>query len=257
MQTELISQFQPEPEALKGKSILITGAAGGLGSSIATSISALGGDLILLDNNERGLNAIHDELEASSGTQPGLYPLDLAGASVDDYALLAETITDVFGKLDGLIHCAANLGQITPVSAIDAKLWQKTFTVNLHGPVLLTQAVLPIMKASGNAKIIFTLDSKVRAYWGAYAISKAATVAMVQTLADELDADRNTDNTMYITCNGIDPGKMRTSIRSSAYPGEDPSTVPPPTEKTTAYLYLLCSDSKQVNGQCFTLSDQT
>ena len=255
MQTELISQFQPEPNALAGKSVMVTGAAGGLGSNIARKISALGGELILLDNNERGLNAIHDELEASTGVQPALYPLDLAGASVDDYALLADTVADVFGKLDGLIHCAANLGQITPVSAIDAKLWQKTFTVNLHGPVLLTQALLPIMKTAGNANIIFTLDNKTKAYWGAYAISKAAVTATVQTLADELDADRNETNEMYITCNGIDPGRMRTSLRSSAFPGEDPSTVPTPNAKVAAYLYLLCDTAEQLNGHCFSLSD--
>lgn len=253
MPSDLISQYLPRPDALKGKTILITGAAGGLGSSIARSAGKLGSDLILLDHNERGLNTIHDEIEAITGTQPGLYPLDLAGANVDDYKQMADTIKDVFGKLDGLVHCAANLGQITPVLSIDAKLWQKTFTVNLHGPLLLTQAVMPLMRSTGSSRIIFTLDDKRKAYWGAYSASKAALEGMVKTLSDELDADRDTHKKMLITCNGIDPGKMRTSLRSSAFPGEDPFSLPDPADKVSAFLYLLSKDAADVNGRVFSL----
>ncbi len=253
MPSDLISQYVPQTDALKGKTILITGAAGGLGSSIARSASTVGCDLILLDHNERGLNKLHDELEELTGNQPGLYPLDLTGANIDDYSRLADTIEETFGKLDGLVHCAANLGQITPVACIDAKLWQKTFTVNLHGPMLLTQAVMPLMRSTGSARIVFTLDDKRKAYWGAYSISKTAVEGLVHTLSDELDADRDTNNDMLITCNGIDPGKMRTSLRSSAFPGEDPSTLPDPADKISAFLYLLSKESSEVNGQIFSL----
>ncbi len=249
----MINQYQPSPDALSGKTILITGAAGGLGSSLARRASQLGSDLVLLDNNERGLNTIHDEIELITGKQPGLYPLDLSGANTDDYYQLAETIKDVFGQLHGLVHCAANLGQITPLASIDAKLWQKTFTVNLHGPLLLTQAVIPLMRTTGNARIIFTSDEKRKAYWGAYAISKAAVEATVSTLADELDTDRDTDNKPLITCNSIDPGKMRTSLRSSAFPGEDPDELPEPASKISAYLYLLSNEAGEVNGETFSL----
>lgn len=253
MPSDLISQYQPSPDALKGKTILITGAAGGLGASIARSAARLGSELILLDHNERGLNAIHDEIEGITGTQPGLYPLDLAGANIDDYHQMADTIKDVFGKLDGLVHCAANLGQITPVLNIDATLWQKTFTVNLHAPLLLTQAVMPLMRSTGGSRIIFTVDDKRKAYWGAYSVSKTALEGFIKTMSDELDADRDTQKTMLITCNGVDPGKMRTSLRSSAFPGEDPSTLPDPADKVSAFLYLLSAVSADVNGQIFSL----
>ncbi len=253
----LIQNYQPATNELAGKAVLITGAAGGLGSSIARAASELGADLILLDKNERGLNTLHDEIEANTGTQPGLYPLDLAGATVDDYAQLADTLNDVFGQLHGLIHCAANLGQIAPMGSIDAKLWLSTFTVNLHGAMLLTQSVLPLMQQSKNASVVFTVDNKCKAYWGSYAVSKAAIAGMCQTLADELDADRSADNTFPVTCNAIDPGKMRSSLRSSAFPGEDPSALPDPATKVPAYLYLLSDQARQVNGHSFALDSTT
>lgn len=253
--TELISRYQPAPDALDGKTLLITGAAGGLGSALALSASQLNCNLVLLDHNERALNALHDKIENITGKQPGLYPLDLAGANTDDYNLLAETIEEVFGGLHGLVHCAANLGQITPIASIDAKLWQKTFTVNLHGPLLLTQAVMPQMRATGNARIIFTTDEKRKAYWGAYGISKAAIEATVKTLSDELDSDRDDDHNPFVTCNSIDPGRMRTSFRSSAFPGEDPNELPLPASKVPAYLYLLSDEARTINGHMYALGD--
>ncbi|OED42419.1 hypothetical protein AB833_07215 [Chromatiales bacterium (ex Bugula neritina AB1)] len=248
-----IQNYQPTETTLASRIVLITGAAGGLGSSIARAASVQGVELILLDKNERGLNALHDEIEANTGKQPGLYPLDLAGASADDYARLADTLHDVYGHVTGLVHCAANLGQIAPLTSIDTKLWLTTFSVNLHGPMLLTQSLLPLLKASGKGSVIFTVDEKCKAYWGSYGISKAAISAMSTTLADELDADKNADNTFPVTCNAINPGKMRTSLRSSAFPGEDPSTLPDPASKAAAYLYLLSSEARNSNGHSFSL----
>jgi len=152
---------------LSGKTILITGAAGGLGSAVAKGAAKVGAELILLDNNQNKLNQLHDEIEADLGKQPGLYPLDLRGATVDDYADLATTIQDVFKGLHGIVHCAATLGQLSPIDHVDAKTWQETFTTNLHAPVLLTTALLPLMRTTGNGGIVFTTDNKKSAYWGA------------------------------------------------------------------------------------------
>ena len=154
----LISSYQATPDALDGKTILITGAAGGLGSAIAKAAVKVGADVVLLDHNQNKLNQLHDEIEAEFGKQPGLYPLDMRGANIDDYNQLADTIKDVFKGLHGIIHCAATLGQISPIDHVDFKSWQETFTTNLHAPVLLTRALLPLMRSSGKGSIVFTLS---------------------------------------------------------------------------------------------------
>ena len=253
MNTDLINSFTATDHSMDSRVVLITGAAGGLGSAIARALSRLGCELVLLDKNERGLNTLHDEIADDTGVQPGLYPLDLAGATMPDYDTLAETIADTFGKLNGVVHCAATLGQVTPALQIDIKHWIETFNVNVHGPVMLTQALLPLLKQSTGASITFTLDEKQSAYWGAYGASKAAIQTWMYSLADELDGQRDDNGNLLVRCNAINPGKMRTTLRSSAYPGEIPTEVPTPDTKVNAFLYLLSEESGTINRQTIVL----
>ena len=253
--SELISTYTPGDNALKDRVVLITGAAGGLGSSIARAASRLGCELVLLDKHERGLNLLHDQIADDTGVQPGLYPLDLAGANMSDYDTLAETVDNTFGKLHGVIHCAATLGQVTPAVQIDIKHWLDTFNVNLHGPVMLTQALLPLLIKSSDASITFTFDDKQTAYWGAYGASKAAMLSWVNSLADELDGMRDDNGHLPVRCNAINPGRMRTTLRSSAFPGEIPDEVPAPETKVNAYLYLLDDVSSNINRQLYALPE--
>jgi len=254
---QLINSYQPTANSMAGKTILITGAAGGLGSALALRAAHLQADLILLDNHERKLNQLHDEIEAAVGKQPGLYPLDMRGATPEDYQQLAETVEDVFKGLHGLVHCAVTLGQITPFEHLDAKQWHETFAANLHGPVMLTKSLLPVMRKSANASIVFTTDDKTKAYWGAYGISKASILPAMQIIADELSSvgakENLVDNQLPVICNAINPGPMRTGLRSTAYPGEDPVSVPAPDEKVPAYLYLLSDMAREMNGQYIAL----
>ena len=250
---ELINNYQPADNSMADKTVLITGAAGGLGSSLAHAAAGLGANLVLLDNNEKALNKVHDSIEAETGKQPGLYPLDIRGANTDDYQQLADTINEVFNGLNGLVHCAATLGQISPFDNIDAKHWQDTFTTNLHGPVLMTQSLLPLIRRSGNGSIIFTTDDKSSAYWGAYGVSKASVITTMRIIADELDSLIDTNENFPVTCNAINPGPMRTGIRSSAYPGEDPNTISAAQEKVPAFLYLLSDEARSMNGNLIEL----
>lgn len=214
-------------------------------------IAELGGELILLDKNERGLNKVYDDIESHCGVMAGLYPLDLAGASVDDYEQLAQTVEQEFGQLTDLLHCAASIGQLAPFLQTEAAEWQKCFTTNLHGPVFLTAALLPLLRSSAaTGNIIFTTDNKSRAYWTSYAASKSALQAVVETLADELDGDRDNNQQLRVRCNAVNPVKIRSMLRTSAYPGEDPLSVPTAQSKLQTYLYLLSSEAQDINGQC-------
>lgn len=258
MLQDQITQYAPAATALNGKTILVTGAAGALGSALAMRAATLGCELILLDKNERALNKVYDDIEAQTGALPGLYPLDLAGATVDDYEQLSQTVENEFGRLTGLVHCAANIGQLAPFLQTDAAEWQKCFTTNLHGPVFLTSALLPLMQSSaGVSSIIFTLDNKRRAYWASYTAAKAALHAVMDSLADELDGDRDDANQLRVRCNAVNPVKMRSMLRSSAYPGEDPLTVPTAQNKLQTYLFLLSDESAGINGQIVEASSES
>lgn len=243
-----LDHYTPQADMLQSRTLLITGAAGALGSAVAGEAAALGSELILLDKNERALNSVYDDLEQSYGCRAGLYPLDLTGATVDDYHALASTVEAEFNRLDGLIHCAAELGQLAPFAKTDATQWQKSLTANLHGPVLLTAALLPLLRKSFPASIVFTNDAKCKAYWNSYAASKSALMAVVSTLADELDADRDSAGNLRITCNAVQPTPMRSALRRSAFPGEDPNTVQKARDNVWPYLFLLSKDARAVNG---------
>ena len=124
----------------------------------------------------------------------------------------------------------------------------------MHGPVFLTAALLPLIKKSSPASVIFTVDSNNKAYWGNYAATKAAIAATTVSLADELDADRDSNGALHVTCNAVSPKKMRSSLRSSAFPGEDPASVPTADNNVAAYLYLLGPSAREVNGKFINLS---
>eukprot|EP01132_Coremiostelium_polycephalum_P023827 gene23827-28476_t len=111
---------------------------------------------------------------------------------------------------------------------------------------MLTSTLLPLLKLSQDASVVFTSSSvgrKGRAYWGAYGVSKFATEGLMQTLADELD------NVAPVRANSINPGATRTSMRAQAYPGENPTDNPTPEEIMPVYLYLMGPDSTGINGQ--------
>jgi NAD(P)-dependent dehydrogenase (short-subunit alcohol dehydrogenase family) len=172
--------------------------------------------------------------------------MDLSGASVGDYETLETTLEKNFGKLDGLLHNAAILGNLTSISNYDLKQWQEVMTVNFNAPLMITRACLSQLKASDSASVIFTSDTVGRqgkAYWGAYGISKFATEGLMQILAEELETNTS------IRVNSLDPGPIRTLMRSSAYPAEDPDHCQLPESIMQSYLYLMGSDSQSLNGQ--------
>ena len=240
--------YLPSPEGFANSTILVTGAGDGLGKSLAIKLASLGANVILLGRTVAKLESVYDEIEKSRAPQAAIYPLDLSGASVENYQEMARSIEGEFGKLDGLVHCAAALGPMTPLAHYPVSDWQKTLHTNLTGPVFLTQSCLSLLTQSESSSIIFTLDSKTRAYWGAYGIAKSAIESSMRIFADELDTTTNQSGKRIVSVNAVEPGPMRTQIRRLAFPGENAQRVPKPVNFADYYLYLLDKKIDQPNG---------
>lgn len=245
----LPTDYQPRADLLKDKVVLVTGAGAGIGRAASLSFAAHGATVVLLGRTTQKLEAVYDEIEMAGGPQPAIYPINFEGACEKDYEDMAQAMIDEFGRLDGLLHNAAELGQRTPLANYSADVWQQVMQVNVNAPFMLTKAMLPLLEKSPAGSILFTGSSvgyEGRAYWGAYAASKAAGENMMQTLSQELDGTTN------IKANSINPGATRTRMRAAAYPAENPASVKAAEELMPLYLYLISEDSKGISGQQFT-----
>jgi NAD(P)-dependent dehydrogenase (short-subunit alcohol dehydrogenase family) len=240
------ADFVPDRSQLAGRAILITGAGSGLGRALAVGCARAGASVILCGRNAAKLNRVYDEIEASGAPQPALAVLDLATATAVDYDALAGTIGQEFGKLDGLVHAAALLGDRSPLEQYDVPTWCKVLHVNLTAPFILTQVLLPELRKSADASVIFVSSGVVkqaRPFWGAYAVSKAGLESVRGMLFEELEGEPN------IRINSVNPGRMRTAMRAAAYPAEDPNSVPTAESVTGPFLYLLGGTGRGIDGQ--------
>jgi NAD(P)-dependent dehydrogenase (short-subunit alcohol dehydrogenase family) len=238
--------FVPDRELLKGRAILITGAGSGLGRALAIESARAGASVILSGRNAAKLDRVYDEIEALGAPQPAIATLDLALATAVDYDALARVIGEEFGKLDGLVHAAALLGDRTPLEQYDVPTWCKVLHVNLTAPFILTQVLLPDLRKSEDASIIFVSSGVVkqsRPFWGAYAVSKTGLESVRSMLSEELEGEAN------IRINSVNPGRMRTAMRAAAYPAEDPNTVPTAQSVCGAFLYLLSARGRGIDGR--------
>ncbi|MEH6567318.1 MAG: YciK family oxidoreductase [Halopseudomonas sp.] len=233
-------------DLLKDRVILITGAGDGIGRACALSCAAHGATVVLVGRTLSKLEAVYDEIEAAGHPQPALCPLNLETALEKDYEDLADQLFDTFGKLDGLVHNAAELGPRTLMDTVKADAWLKVMQVNVNAPFLLTKTMMPLLRAAPDASVVLLSSSvgrKGRAYWGPYAVSKFAVEGLMQTLADEQDG------TSEIRVNSLNPGATRTKMRAKAYPNEPKENNPEPSSIMPAFLYLLGPDSRGTNGQ--------
>jgi NAD(P)-dependent dehydrogenase (short-subunit alcohol dehydrogenase family) len=224
---------------LENQVILVTGASNGLGRVAALVLAAAGATTVLIGRKIPRLENVYDEILASGGPQPAIYPLDLAGASEADYAEMAERIAAQLGRIDGVFHAAAELGALKPFGDIEGQSWQRLIHVNLSAPAFLTQALLPYLQASKSARIIFVDDAATgdgKAFWGAYGIAKAGLRALAKTLDAEMSSF-GVQARMYA------PGPIRTAIRLRAYPGERPDLLDFPESKGTEILALFTEAS--------------
>jgi NAD(P)-dependent dehydrogenase (short-subunit alcohol dehydrogenase family) len=209
---------------LQGQIALVTGASRGIGRACAIALAQAGAHVVAVARTQGALEDLDDEIRRLTGQSATLVPLDLAeGDSLDHLGL---AIHNRFGRLDILVHAAAVLGGLTPISHIDPGPWDKIVAVNLTASYRLIRATERLLKAAPAGRAIFISTGRVarpKAFWGAYGATKAAMEHMVRTWADEVENTR-------VRAAIVDPGAMRTKMRAEAMPGEDPMTLPDPSE---------------------------
>ncbi len=220
---------------LAGRVALITGASRGIGYHTAKELSAAGAHVIAVARTQGGLDDLDDDIRAAGG-EATLVPLDLADMAGIDR--LGGAIFERWGKLDVLVANAAMLGTISPIGHIEAKVFDRLMTLNVSSTWRLIRSMDPLLRLSDAGRALLLSSSvahSARAFWAPYAASKAAVEVLARSWADE------TKN-MPLRVNCVDPGATRTAMRAQAIPGEDPLTVPHPSEVAAKIVRLAYSD---------------
>lgn len=224
---------------LKNRVALVTGATRGIGYQAALGLARAGAHVIALGRTQGGLEALDDEIFAATGEHATLVPIDLKAPEGLDP--LGAHIFERWGRLDIVVHAAAVLGGITPTGHIDLKKWDEAVAVNLTATWRLIRSLEPLLRVSDAGRAIFLTTGRVvrpKAFWGAYAATKAGMEALVRCWADEME----TTNVRAVI---LDPSTMRTRMRAEAYPGEDPATVTDPAEIAPLIVQLSLADLGQ------------
>lgn len=240
--------YQCAPGALEGRNILVTGASAGIGRTAALRYAAHGATVLLLGRSEERLGEVYDAIEDAGGPTPAAIPFDLMADEEEHYHALAGVIAEQFAQLDGLLLNASILGERRPLAQASGQRFREVMQVNVTSQFLTLKALMPLLEAAPAASVVFTssgVGRRARAYWGAYAVSKFATEALMQLAAAE------TENTTAVRVNAINPGATNTAMRRSAYPGENPTDNPAPEAIMDAYLYLMDDASRGVTGFSF------
>ncbi len=250
--SENLTMNKTHQKILKDKIILITGAGSGIGKAIAIGLAEQGATIVLVGKTLDKLNTVYDIIESSGYPQAAIAPLNLETATEKEYQHLSHVIGSEFERLDGLIHNAGWLGELSPIEHQTSENWNKVMQINLTSNFLMTKALLPLVKCADHGSIVFTssgVGRQGKAYWGPYGVSKFAIEGLMQTLADEVET--NTE----IKVNSLNPGATLTKMRRTAFPGEKPDTLPTPEQLIPAYIYLMSSASDGVRGQALNARD--
>lgn len=236
----------PRPAELRDRVIAVTGAGDGIGRAVAIAAAAHGAQVILIGRTVKKLQAVHKQIIDAHGEVALMAPLDLEKAVAKDYDTLAAAVLSRYGRLDGLVHCAGILGTLTPVDQFDVPTWCKVLHVNLTSAFVLTQVLLPALRQSADASVVFSgsgVGRKGRAYWGAYSVSKFGIEGLTQVLAEEMRG------AAPVRVNALNPGATRTRMRRQAFPSENAELLATPDTIALAYIALLGPQTANLNGE--------
>jgi NAD(P)-dependent dehydrogenase (short-subunit alcohol dehydrogenase family) len=220
---------------LSGRIVVVTGVSRGIGWNVALAVAEAGAHVVALARTVGALEELDDAIKAKGGSAT-LVPLDLRDLEAIDR--LGYSIYERWGKLDGLVGNAGQLGLITPVAHLDQKEWDTVMTVNVTANDRLIRSLDPLLRQSDAGRSLFLTSGAAvtcKPYWGAYSASKAALEAIVRTYAAEIDSST-------VRTNLFDPGPLRTQMRAKAKPGEDPDTLQHPRVVAADIVRMIAPD---------------
>jgi NAD(P)-dependent dehydrogenase (short-subunit alcohol dehydrogenase family) len=241
-----LDQYQPQPDLLKGRVILVTGAGQGIGRVAALTFAEYGATMILHGRNVPKLEAVYDEIEAAGGPQATILPLDLATARDRDFENMALAVEAQLGRLDGILHNASHLTHLGTLEDQNLDEWLQLLRVNLAAPFALTRACAYLLRRSPDASVVFTSETHAlepAAFWGGFAVSKSGLPPLAKIQAQEWERFPN------LRVNVVVPGKVDAPQRRRTHPGESPDDRARPETLMPRYLYLMGPDSRGVSGR--------
>jgi NAD(P)-dependent dehydrogenase (short-subunit alcohol dehydrogenase family) len=231
----------PSP-SLTDQIALVTGATHGIGRAIALGLAQAGAHVVAAGRTQGALESLDDEIRALGGPAPSLVPLDLR--DLDSLDRLGAALYERWGRLDIMVAAAGALGVVTPVAHLDQKVWDQVMMVNLTANYRLIRSIDPLLRRAPEGCAVFLTSGvarRPRAFWGAYAVSKAGLEALAATYADEVEHTA-------VRVALVNPGPMRTRMRMQAFPGEDPDTLAPPEEIVPMILEIVAPGSRPGPG---------
>jgi NAD(P)-dependent dehydrogenase (short-subunit alcohol dehydrogenase family) len=231
------------PNPLASRIALVTGASRGIGYATALALAKAGAHIVALARTVGGLEELDDAIQALGGSTT-LVPLDIK--DFDSFDRLAASLHERYGRLDILVGNAGVLGPLSPLGHVEPKEWDEALTVNVTANFRLLRALDPLLRASDAGRVVFITSGVAatpRAYWGPYSITKAALDALARTYAAETAATN-------VRVNLFSPGPIRTRMRASAMPGEDPMTLKTPEEVADS-IVALCLPSITDSGRLY------
>lgn len=235
---------------LQDRIALVTGATRGIGRAVALRFADEGARLILVGRTTGALEEVDDEVQKRSGFPATLVPMDLTDFDAIDR--LGAAIFERHGKLDALVGNAGMLGILSPLAHTDPKVWDQVMAINMTANWRLIRSMDPLLRLSDAGRVVLvtsTVGHSPRAYWSAYAVSKAALEMIAKMYAEEM-----VETTVRV--NLLNPGATRTNMRARAYPGEDPNDLKAPDSITEDFLQL-CEPTCMLNGAMITAKERT
>jgi NAD(P)-dependent dehydrogenase (short-subunit alcohol dehydrogenase family) len=232
--------------ASPGPVVLVTGATGGLGQVSARALADAGVTVLLLDRDEKKLNALYDEIVARGAPTPISIPIDLASLKDAAFEELATMIEVECGRLDGIAHLAAHFVQLAPLSLQRLSDWEQAFAVNVLAPFALTRPLLPLLRRAPEARVLFAVDSHSlhpKAFWGGFGSSQAAVVALHGILADEESAHPGFRTNLLL------PGVIHSPMRDRTHPGETRAERRPVEELAPLIVDYFFARRREPSGE--------